>query len=97
MCDLHILNSFLTLFSSSVPFAPLLCPSCSSTCSTLRSGLSLPRYKFLVQVLIGEQRGAGLRFGARCLWDAKTDSMAEALFMSDSLYCCAAVFAVYLY
>jgi hypothetical protein len=76
--------------------------SCLLTCARLpcfcaRAALNLPRYKYLVQVLIGEQRGAGIRFGARCLWDAKTDNMTEAVYMSDTLYCCAAVFAVYLY
>lgn len=46
--------------------------------------LKLPRYKFLVQVIIGEMKGAGVRCGCRCLWDQQTDKVAEATFQNDS-------------
>ncbi|CAK0883325.1 unnamed protein product, partial [Prorocentrum cordatum] len=36
--------------------------------------LTLPRYKIVVQVAIGEQRGQGVRMGSRCFWDSDTDS-----------------------
>lgn len=42
--------------------------------------LKLPRYKYLVQVMIGEMRGAGVRCGCRCLWDQNTDKLAEVNF-----------------
>lgn len=63
----------------------------------LKSELDLPRYKFVVQAIVGEQRGAGVRFGCRCFWDADTDGYAEDTFRNDSLFCVAAVFACYLY
>ena len=44
--------------------------------------LKLPRYKFLVQVIIGEMKGAGVRCGCRCLWDQQTDKVAEATFQN---------------
>lgn len=59
--------------------------------------LKLPRYKFLVQVIIGEMKGAGVRCGCRCLWDQQTDKVAEATFQNDSLFCVAVAFGVYLY
>lgn len=75
--------------------------------------MPLPRYKYLVQVVIGENRGAGIRcvlcslfcclfvcacrMGCRCLWDAQTDKVAEETFVNDSLFCAAVAFGVYLY
>lgn len=44
--------------------------------------LSLPRYKFVVNVAIGEQRGEGIRIACRCLWDSDTDAFAEEVFMN---------------
>ena len=43
----------------------------------LKTELELPRYKFVVQVVVGEQRGEGVRFGCRCFWDPDTDNYAE--------------------
>ena len=64
--------------------------------SRLKS-LSLARYKFLVQVVIGEMKGAGAHSGCRCLWDQQTDGMAQAKMQNESLFCIAVAFAVYLY
>ncbi|XP_054913401.1 dynein light chain Tctex-type protein 2B isoform X2 [Poeciliopsis prolifica] len=55
------------------------------------------RYKIVVQVLIGEQRGQGVKMCARCLWDADTDNYAEDVFMNDSLFCVVTVFGSYYY
>ncbi|ELU01365.1 hypothetical protein CAPTEDRAFT_90344 [Capitella teleta] len=55
------------------------------------------RYKFVVQVVIGEQRGEGVKMGCRCFWDSDSDSYAQDLFLNDSLFCVAAVFGVYYY
>ena len=43
----------------------------------IKNELELPRYKFVVQVVVGEQRGEGVRMGCRCFWDADTDNYAE--------------------
>ena len=59
--------------------------------------LRLPRYKFLVQVIIGENKGAGVRCGARCFWDQTTDKMAQTHFTNDTLFAIVAAFGVYLY
>ncbi|XP_040896506.1 dynein light chain Tctex-type protein 2B isoform X3 [Toxotes jaculatrix] len=55
------------------------------------------RYKLVVQVVIGEQRGQGVKMSSRCLWDADTDNYAEDVFMNDSLFCAVAVFGSYYY
>lgn len=43
---------------------------------------ALPRYKIMVQVVVGEQKGEGVRMGTRCLWDAATDTLASETFMT---------------
>ncbi|XP_054839479.1 dynein light chain Tctex-type protein 2B [Eublepharis macularius] len=55
------------------------------------------RYKIVVQVVIGEQRGEGVNMAARCFWDADTDSYAQDVFMNDSLFCVAAAFGCFYY
>ncbi|KAF6254130.1 Tctex1 domain-containing 2-like protein [Scenedesmus sp. NREL 46B-D3] len=56
-----------------------------------------PRYKFAVQVFVGEQRGEGCRMACRCFWDSETDSYAFESFKNESLFCTAAAFASYIY
>mmetsp|Transcript_4040 Transcript_4040/g.8133 ORF Transcript_4040/g.8133 Transcript_4040/m.8133 type:complete len:126 (+) Transcript_4040:60-437(+) len=55
------------------------------------------RYKIMVQVSIGEQRGQGVRMGSRCFWDADTDSFASDTFSNESLFCVATAYGVYHY
>ncbi|NWZ32214.1 TC1D2 protein, partial [Asarcornis scutulata] len=45
------------------------------------------RYKMVVQVVIGEQRGEGVNMAARCFWDADTDSYAHDVFVNVSIDC----------
>lgn len=46
------------------------------------SELKLPRYKYVVNTTIGEQRGAGVKVGAKCLWDSDTDQLAQDIYIS---------------
>ncbi|CAE7500191.1 DYNLT2B [Symbiodinium sp. KB8] len=62
-----------------------------------RPELELPRYKYMVQVVVGENSGEGVRVGTRCLWDASTDGMAHESMTSDKLFVTAMAFGVYLY
>lgn len=55
------------------------------------------RYKFVVQVFIGEQRGEGVRLGSRGFWDKETDNFAYEAFQNETLFCVTAAFGVYLY
>lgn len=59
--------------------------------------LELDRYKYVVQVVIGEQRGEGVKMGCRCYWDSDTDNCAQEMFMNDTLFCVAAAYGVYYY
>ncbi|XP_050425371.1 dynein light chain Tctex-type protein 2B-like isoform X2 [Adelges cooleyi] len=55
------------------------------------------RYKLMVQVVLGERAGAGIKVGARCIWDSDTDTHVSDQFLSETIFCMAVVFAVYFY
>jgi hypothetical protein len=59
--------------------------------------LGYERYKFIVQVLIGERREQGMYFGTRCFWDSNTDNQASDNFTNDHIFCVATAYAMYLY
>ena len=41
----------------------------------IKTNLQLPRYKIVVQVIVGEQKGQGVLLGGRCLWDQEGGRM----------------------
>ncbi|KAG8444882.1 hypothetical protein GDO86_009874 [Hymenochirus boettgeri] len=59
--------------------------------------MGFDRYKMVVQVVIGEQRGEGVKMAARCFWDADTDNYAEDVFMNEYLFCVVAAFGCFHY
>uniref|UniRef100_A0A0N5CGI2 Tctex1 domain-containing protein 2 n=1 Tax=Strongyloides papillosus TaxID=174720 RepID=A0A0N5CGI2_STREA len=59
--------------------------------------LNLPRYKYIVKVVIAEQRGQGMNVTASCMWDPDTDSAVNHLYTNNHLYCEAIIFAVFNY
>lgn len=46
----------------------------------------MKRYKHVVQVIIGEMRGAGVKCGARCVWDSDVDNYTSEIFINVSMY-----------
>ncbi|KAF6207652.1 hypothetical protein GE061_016099 [Apolygus lucorum] len=56
-----------------------------------------PRYKIIVHVMLGEFKGAGVKSGARCLWDPECDAYVSEHFINESLFCVATVFGVLFY
>ncbi|XP_011294493.2 dynein light chain Tctex-type protein 2B [Musca domestica] len=65
--------------------------------TTIRNKLVMPRYKYIVQVMLGQQLGAGCHYYAKCCWDAESDSQISDVFSNTSLFCVCTVFGVYLY
>lgn len=59
--------------------------------------LHMKRYKHIVQVILGEMRGAGVKSGVRCVWDSETDGYTSEIFMNDTIFCVTTVFAIYMY
>ena len=59
--------------------------------------LGLPRYKYVVQVFIGEQKGQGIRVSNRCFWDYETDHCASETYTNDNIFCLATAYGIYVY
>ena len=51
----------------------------------------------MVQVVIGEEKGEGVRMGCRCFWDPKTDNHVATQFHNATIFCAAAAFGIWLY
>lgn len=44
--------------------------------------LQFKRYKYIVNVVLGQQHGAGVKIGTRCIWDAEADTYAYDSFIN---------------
>jgi hypothetical protein len=67
-----------------------------AVCARLKD-LGYDRFKYVVQVVIGERREQGVRMGTRCFFDFNTDNQATESYTNDSLYCVVTAYSVYLY
>ncbi|XP_061716712.1 dynein light chain Tctex-type protein 2B-like [Cydia pomonella] len=59
--------------------------------------LGMKRYKILVQAVILEMKGAGIKMGQRCLWDPETDDYVHGLYKDGSIMCHCTVYGIYMY
>ena len=57
--------------------------------------LSIPNYKIVVQTVIGEVKGQGVRVASKCLWDDQNDNYASFTYTNNSLFCTGIVFGIY--
>jgi tctex1 domain-containing protein 2 len=55
------------------------------------------RYKFVVHVVIAEQKGEGIKLACKCFWDRNTDAFAKDIFENKSIFAVATVYGVYYY
>ena len=55
----------------------------------------LGRYKFVVQVVLGEIKNQGLKITSKCLWDTNSDNYASYTHRAEKYYCTAMVFGCY--
>lgn len=51
----------------------------------------------MVQVVIGQQLGAGFKMIGRCRWDSECDNQTSCTFSNSTLFCVVTVFGVYFY
>ncbi|EGB03433.1 hypothetical protein AURANDRAFT_34069 [Aureococcus anophagefferens] len=57
--------------------------------------LTVPRYKIIVQVTIGQMKDQGVSVASRCLWDITFDNYTSVNFTNSSLWANVMVFGVY--
>ena len=69
----------------------------ADTIRTRLKALGLPRYKYIVQVVIGENKGQGFRMATKCLWDQSSDDFAAEEYKNDNIFAIAVAYGVYLY
>lgn len=62
----------------------------------LMKNFQMPRYKIIVQTVIGQKFGQLLRIASRCLWDPKTDNMISVNYETKDMVAVVTVYAVYL-
>jgi hypothetical protein len=48
------------------------------------AALAFPRYKLVVQVVLGQSKDQGVKIASRCLWDTETDNHASFFFKNVS-------------
>ncbi|XP_076135323.1 dynein light chain Tctex-type protein 2B [Alosa pseudoharengus] len=96
-CIREILRDNLTGLQYDPQQSPILSKTLADTIKEKLKEVGFERYKMVVQVVLGEQRGEGVKMAARCFWDADTDSYAQDIFMNESLFCVAAAFGSYYY
>ncbi|XP_014400721.1 PREDICTED: tctex1 domain-containing protein 2, partial [Myotis brandtii] len=96
-CIHAVLKEELATAEYSPEETPPLTKRLSETIKDKLKTMGFDRYKMVVQVVIGEQRGEGVFMAARCFWDADTDNYIHDVFMNDSLFCVVAAFGCFYY
>ncbi|KAI9013251.1 Tctex-1 family-domain-containing protein [Gaertneriomyces semiglobifer] len=91
----EILKSRLTKTKYSYDTVPELTQSISNEIMAAVKKLEYDRYKFVVDVTIGEFKGQGIRVASRAIWDTATDSYVSASFKNATLFAVAMVFGCY--
>ena len=61
----------------------------------VKAELNVSRYKFVVQVTIGQLKDQGVRITSRCLWDTQTDNYASVDYKNEHVWGSAMVFGLY--
>ncbi|EHA97827.1 Tctex1 domain-containing protein 2 [Heterocephalus glaber] len=96
-CIHAVLKAELASTEYSAEETPQLTRRLSENIKDKLKEMGFDRYKMVVQVVIGEQRGEGVFMAARCFWDADTDNYTHDVFMNDSLFCVVAAFGCFYY
>ena len=57
--------------------------------------LGFKRYKFVVNVIVGQTKEQGMEFASRCVWNTETDNMATVTRQHKDMYVVVNVYGVY--
>lgn len=82
---------------SATPDYVILSKDIADTVKTRLKEMNKGRYKYIVQAILGQQKGQGVQAGTRCFWDYETDAVAFEQYVSDNIFCLVTVYGVYLY
>jgi tctex1 domain-containing protein 2 len=56
-----------------------------------------PRYKYMVQCVVGQNTGQGVRMGSRQFWDNDTDNVVFVTLVKKDFFVMVSAFALYTY
>ncbi len=59
--------------------------------------LNYDRYKYIVQVVLGQCQDENLMMTCRCLWDIQTDNYVSYIYSNKKLFCAVTVFGLFYY
>ncbi|XP_075433598.1 dynein light chain Tctex-type protein 2B-like isoform X2 [Ascaphus truei] len=95
----RLLEGYLPGRLGQLTYDPLRVPSLvkelSEEVKALVKRVLPPRYKVLCVVTLGERGQEDVTVVSRCLWDPHADSYAAHVYQNPSIFCVAAVYAVY--
>ena len=57
--------------------------------------LPYPSYKMVIQSVIGQVAGQGVRVASKCLWDSANDNYSNFTYSNSSLFCTVMIFGIY--
>ncbi|XP_063427872.1 dynein light chain Tctex-type 5-like [Mytilus trossulus] len=97
----EILKDVVTTYiNKNETYDPNMCKKSAPTmCDIIQEklkDLQFPRYKYVVQVLMGQSSDQCLRSTSRCLWNTNTDDFAEFHYSVNDMFVSATVYAVFL-
>ena len=68
---------------------------CNDIKAAVKEKCNIPRYKVIVQVIIAENGGQGMRVSSKFLWNIESDNWASFSYQNQSLVACGMVFGCY--
>lgn len=85
---------------SDIDYNEKMCPSLASNLSSMikERAKEFPwkRYRYVVQVVLGQNSHQAIQIGSRCIWDDENDNFACASFKSKTVFAVAACYGIYL-
>lgn len=77
---------------------PALTKEMADKCKNAVKSLDFDRrYKYMVQSLVGQNKGHGIRQGTRQFWDETKDDLVSVTVVKEGFFVAVTCFAVYLY
>mmetsp|Transcript_9253 Transcript_9253/g.27446 ORF Transcript_9253/g.27446 Transcript_9253/m.27446 type:complete len:128 (+) Transcript_9253:116-499(+) len=91
----RVMDDMLKDKEYSVEDAKMWTQDLSNDIKTAVKELNMPRYKIIVQVVVGEQASQGVRIASKSLWDSGSDNWASYTFQNKEIWATGMVFGCY--
>lgn len=92
----EILDKQLTETDYNGKICPTVAANLSSLIKERAKEFPWKRYRYVVQVVVGENSDQAVQIGSRCIWDEKNDNFACVTFKNKTVFAVAACYGIYL-